>query len=268
MRANLRSDADVVTTATASIVTTAAPRQPALRRDVAMRLAATEYDRFAAQLRALEPADWHRPTSCPDWDVHAMVCHVLGMTEMAASPVEQGRQMHGARKAGGLFIDALTALQMAKHAHRSPAELVARFETIGPKAARGRRRTPSLIRRIRMSDQPIDETGSQTESWRIGYLVDVILTRDPWMHRSDIALATGRAMELTPEHDGVLVADVAAEWAARHGRPCRLHLTGPAGGSWSFGTSGPALELDAVEFCRIVSGRGTGAGLLATRVPF
>src|SRR6185437_2148252 len=123
------------------------------------------------------------------------------------------------------------------------------------------------IRRIRMSDQPVDELGSQTESWRIGYLVDVILTRDTWMHRSDIALATGRAMKLTPEHDGVLVADVAAEWAARHGQPCAVRLTGPAGGSWSFG-SGPTLEVDAVEFCRVVSGRGSGEGLFATRVPF
>ncbi|MGH8890378.1 MAG: maleylpyruvate isomerase family mycothiol-dependent enzyme [Acidothermaceae bacterium] len=257
-----------MTTVTASAATTSVPRRPALRRDVAMRLAATEYDRFTAQLRDLEPADWHRPTACPAWDVHAMACHVLGMAEMAASPVEQVRQMLGARKAGGLFIDALTALQMAKHVDRSPAEVVARFAAVGPKAAKGRRRTPAPIRQLRMSDQPVDETGSQTESWRLGYLVDVILTRDPWMHRFDIALATGRAMELTPEHDGALVADVAAEWAARHGRPCEVHLTGPAGGSWSFGSGGPALELDAVEFCRIVSGRGSGEGLLATRVPF
>ncbi|HEU4912361.1 MAG TPA: hypothetical protein VFV76_10715 [Actinomycetes bacterium] len=53
-----------------------------------------------------------------------------------------------------------------------------------------------------------------TEKWTLGYLTDVILTRDTWMHRSDIAAATGRAMTLTAEHDGVLVADIAAEWAA------------------------------------------------------
>jgi uncharacterized protein (TIGR03083 family) len=233
-----------------------------------MRLAAGEYDRFVAQLRALNDADWHRPTCCADWGVHAMACHVLGMAEMASSPVEQLRQMRGARKAGGLFIDALTASQVAKHVHRSPADVVDRLAVVGPKAAKGRRRTPAPVRAIRMGEQPVEETGSLTEPWTIGYLVDVILTRDTWMHRSDISNATGRAMTLTADHDGVLVADVVAEWAARHGQPYELTLLGPAGGSWQRGSGGPSYELDAVEFCRIVSGRGQGHGLLTARVPF
>ena len=110
--------------------------------------------------------------------------------------------------------------------------------------------------------------GDHPEKWRMSYLLDVILTRDPWMHRVDISRATGRDLVLTPEHDGRLVADVVAEWASRHGRPYRLRLTGPAGGTWSAGTDGPELELDAVEFCRIISGRGTGTGLLTQQVPF
>jgi hypothetical protein len=57
-----------------------------------------------------------------------------------------------------------------------------------------------------------------------------------------------------------------AEWAERHGAPYDLTLTGPAGGRWT-GT-GEAIELDAVEFCRVVSGRGEAAGLLRTQVPF
>jgi len=88
------------------------------------------------------------------------------------------------------------------------------------------------------------------------------------MHRSDIAAATGREMRLTAEHDGVLVADIVTDWASRHGQPCTLTLTGPAGGTWSFGSGGPAYGLDAVEFCRILSRRGEGEGLLATAVPF
>ncbi len=59
-----------------------------------------------------------------------------------------------------------------------------------------------------------------------------------------------------------------AEWAARHGRPHRLRLTGPAGGTWSEGQDGEEIELDAVEFCRVLSGRGTGEGLLGEQVPF
>ena len=241
-------------------------------REVAMRLAAHEYDRFVAQLRTLPPADWSKPTACPAWDVHAMACHVLGMAEFAASVREQARQMLAARRAGGLFIDALTAVQVGKHVARPPEEVVARLAEVAPRAAAGRRRTPSLVRRARLGDQPVDQTGSQTETWTLGYLTDVILTRDTWMHRSDIAAATGREMTLTPEHDGVLIADVVAEWAARHGRACRLTLTGPAGGAWEFpapeGGAAEVHELDAVQFARIASGRGSGTGLLATRVPF
>jgi uncharacterized protein (TIGR03083 family) len=244
-----------------------APRRPVLDRPTAMRLAVTEYERFAEQVRALSPPEWRMPTACPGWDVHAVACHVLGSAEMAASPVEQVKQVVGAKRAGGLFLDALTALQVAKHVHRTPQEVADRLVAVGPRAARGRRRTPRPVRAARIPDQPVDGVG-QMEPWTLGYLVDVILTRDTWMHRSDIATATGREMVLTQAHDGVLVADIAAEWAQRHGRPCTLHLTGPAGGSWTWGSGGEVLELDAVEFCRRLSGRGAGEGLLATRVPF
>jgi len=66
----------------------------------------------------------------------------------------------------------------------------------------------------------------------------------------------------------VIVADVVAEWAARHGQPYTLRLTGPAGGSWTSGDGGPLLETDAIEFCRVLSGRGQASGLLTTQVPF
>lgn len=244
------------------------PRRPTLDHATARRLAAAEYDRFIAQLRQLAPDDWARPTACPAWDIHAMACHVLGMAELAASPREQARQFRAAKHTKGLFLDALTALQVAKHRHRPPAEILARLAAVTPRAAKNRGRTPWLIRQVRMSDQPVDNTGTQTEAWTVGYLTDVILTRDTWMHRSDIAAAAGRALMLTAGHDGILVADVAAEWAQRHGQPCTLTLTGPAGGCRAWGTGGPVYELDAVEFCRIVSGRGSGDGLLAIRVPF
>ena len=42
-----------------------AARRPRIDRDTALRLAATEYDRFAVQLRALGPEEWSRPTDCP-----------------------------------------------------------------------------------------------------------------------------------------------------------------------------------------------------------
>jgi hypothetical protein len=110
--------------------------------------------------------------------------------------------------------------------------------------------------------------GGSLEDWSLGYLIDIILTRDPWMHRMDLAAATGRAPHLTDDHDGVIVADVVAEWAGRHDAAYELRLTGPAGGSWHRGSGGDRLELDAVDFCRILSGRGAGDGLLTVAVPF
>jgi hypothetical protein len=106
------------------------------------------------------------------------------------------------------------------------------------------------------------------ETWRVGYLVDVILTRDTWMHRVDISRATGRPLVLTPEHDGRIVADIVAEWARRHAKPFTLRLEGTAGGSYTTAVAGEEIALDAVEFCRIVSGRAAGAGLLTQGVPF
>jgi uncharacterized protein (TIGR03083 family) len=241
-------------------------RHSELDRPTAMRLAATEYERFAAALDALDESAWHQPTDCPHWDVHAVAGHALGMAEMAASIREGSRQRKAALRSDAVFIDALTGLQVREHAELAPREIVTRFRRVGPRAARARRRTPAFIRRRPM---PVAQAVNGSEElWTLGYLIDTILTRDPWMHRVDISRAAGQPMQLTAEHDGVLVADVVAEWAARHGRPYRLTLTGPAGGSWAVGTDGPQLELDAIEFCRVLSGRGTGSGLLDTEVPF
>jgi uncharacterized protein (TIGR03083 family) len=249
-----------------TITAPSTPRAAVMSRDTAMRLAAAEYQRFIDLLRALGPGDWARPTECPGWDVHAMASHALGMVELAASLREQRRQMKLARRRGGVFLDALTGLQVDEREHMTPEQIIARFAVRAPKAARGRRRTPSFIRRRTMAERQLVD--GIDETWTIGFLVDIILTRDPWMHRGDICRATGADHVLTAGHDGVLVADVAAEWAARHGQSCTLLLTGPAGGSWKTGDGGPLIETDAIEFCRAISGRGHADGLLAVQVPF
>jgi hypothetical protein len=51
-------------------------------------------------------------------------------------------------------------------------------------------------------------------------------------------------------------------------RPFTLELTGPAGDTFVAGTGGEHLRPDAIEFCRILSGRAPGTGLLATPVTF
>jgi hypothetical protein len=52
-------------------------------------------------------------------------------------------------------------------------------------------------------------------------------------------------------------------WPALHAAPDRAH-----GGTWARGEGGPPIETDAVEFCRLLSGRGHADGLLAIQVPF
>lgn len=104
-------------------------------------------------------------------------------------------------------------------------------------------------------------------TWTFGYLFDVILTRDPFLHRVDITRACGGELVATADHEGFIVDDVVRDWAQRHGQPYALELTGPAGGSWGV-EEGERITMDAFEFCRVLSGRSPAAGLLATQVPF
>ena len=101
----------------------------------------------------------------------------------------------------------------------------------------------------------------------VGYLVDLVITRDVWMHRVDITRATGADLVLTPEHDGRLVADMVSDWASTHVDPFVLELAGPAGGTFVRGDVDVPTRIDAVEFIRVVSGRETGDGLLAHPLP-
>jgi uncharacterized protein (TIGR03083 family) len=239
---------------------------PRLERPESTSLAITEAERLVALLSGLGPDGWARPTDCALWDVRAMTGHVLGMAQTFSGLRRFATTMRaGAKAAGdGPMIDGLTAVQVTANAGLDNAELIAQLEATAPVQARWRARR-RLMRRIPMKQQLND---GSVETWKFGYLVDIILTRDSWMHRVDISRATGRPLDLTAAHDGRLVADVVAEWARRHGKPFTLQLTGPAGGSYTVGGGGEELTLDAVEFCRTLSGRMTGTGLLAQEVPF
>ncbi|MEO9223430.1 MAG: maleylpyruvate isomerase family mycothiol-dependent enzyme [Acidimicrobiales bacterium] len=237
-----------------------------LQHREAMVLAETEFGRIVSLLRSLTPEDWARPTVCALWDVRAMATHVLGMAEGQASFRQFAHDFRAASKrTDGLMIDAMTATQVRERTDLTTAAIADRLAVVAPKAVKARRRLPAPVRwGVRMKqDPPYDN-----ERWKFGYLVDVIFTRDTWMHRVDICRATDRPMELTAEHDGRLIADVVAEWARRHGQPFDLTLTGPAGGQWCVGEGEEAIELDALDFCLTVGARAPGAGLLATEVPF
>jgi uncharacterized protein (TIGR03083 family) len=248
--------------------------QPGIKRPTAMRLAQTEYQRVTDAVDALQPEDWTRPTDCTEWDVRQLVAHIAAQAQIISTPLEMVRQMRAAKarqEPGQLLIDALTAFQVEERQHLGPVELRAELHRVAPRAAKGRRRFPGFVRRIRGPGEEV--VNGVPEAWSLGYATDVIFTRDTWMHRLDLARATGRQAVLTTDHDGVIVADVVAEWARRHGQPYQLNLTGPAGGSWSSGADGEEIVMDAVDFCRVISGRpgsdgGQPSGLLTTQVPF
>lgn len=228
--------------------------------------AATENRRFAELARSLDPQDWSKRTDCPAWDVRAMVAHVLGMMELTCSVREFVHVVRAGGKAAGdrPTIDGMTEVQVAERAELTREQLLDRLADAAPRGARSRGRLPWPLRRMPMPA----EVGGVAETWRLGYLFDVILTRDTWMHRIDVCRATGREPVLTADHDGVIVADVVAEWVRRHGLPYKLTLLGQAGGTFEGGEGGQEIVTDAVEFCRILSGRGSGQGLLTQAVPF
>ncbi len=228
--------------------------------------AETETIRFADALAALDDDDWARKTDCTLWTVRDMAGHVLGMTRtFTALPQFVGHMAAGSRAAGERpMIDGLTEVQVKRNASLSPRDVIEQLRELAPKNARWRAKR-KLMRKIPLKQEMSDGT---TETWRLAYLVDTILTRDTWMHRVDLAEATGHPMELTADHDGKLIADVVDEWARRHGKPYHLTLTGPAGGTFSSGSGGEEITIDAVQFCRILSGRAHGDGLLSQEVPF
>lgn len=237
---------------------------PELEHAEAMEIAAREYERMDDLLSSLDEADWTKPTDCERWDVKGIVSHIIGISEALLSVRETIRQTRKARplaKELGLPVfHAQNELQVIERRDHSVDQLRAAYDALVPRMMRRRERFP-IPRFVRLYNVALG-------LFSVAYLLDKILTRDIWMHRVDISRATDRPILLTPDHDGRFVADVVADWAGRHDAAFALHLEGPAGGSWSRGIGGEELYLDAVEFCRIMSGRAEGAGLLATSVPF
>ena len=237
-----------------------------INRPEARRLAEDEFERFAEVTAALTDEEWRMQTDCTAWDVRKMCLHVLGSADAQASVREF---MHQMRRGMPLnkqidshhWVDGMNELQIRERERLSNSELVGELMTVGPKAVKGRWGTPPPMRYLPIPFGP-------PVGWApLKYLLDVGFTRDVWCHRIDICSATGRPMQLTPEHDGRLVADVVAEWASIHGQPFDLILEGPAGGTFAQGSDGEHVEIDAIEFIRILSGRLPGVGVLANPLP-
>lgn len=236
-------------------------------RSETWQLATTECDRVADLLRSLGTDAWARPTDCHRWDVRDIALHLLGTVEAQASPRES---LHQLRRGLPLnreidshhWVDGMNELQLRERGNLTNDEVIARFAAVAPKSVAARRRLPPPP--IRWLPIPM----GPPIGWKpLTYLLRMGFTRDLWMHRVDLARATETNFVSTPDHDGRIVADIVVEWARRHKEPFRLHLSGGAGGTYTQGVGGEELHMEAVEFCRILSGRGTGSGLLRHRLP-
>lgn len=232
-----------------------------LTHSEAIAMARLELDRFLALVTTLSDDDWEKPTACTLWNVRQMLAHVTGAAASYARWAEFKRQnslkvQRPYRVSGLSFLDSLNQIQVDDRASATPGALIDELRTVGPRAIATRERLPGLLRAIRV---PLPELGFVP----IGYLTDLIYTRDMWMHRFDICRATGREMRLTPQHDGritaLVVRDLARKLTPRlRGRAVAYELTGISGGRWSLGENLRPLaiiSMDVLDFHLLASGR-------------
>ena len=240
----------------ATTTTSNARAIPPLTPDQVAEVATAELQASLALLEGLDERDWSRPTDCTGWTVHDLVAHLVGQYQGLASPwVYLRRHRRAHRRYPGLSrLDADNRQQLDELGRHPGPQLAAMLATIGPKAIRARRRIPAFMRRLHVGRMYPEEPLADD---RLGYVLDVLGLRDPWMHRVDLARATSRPLSLGA-HDRQIVAQVIADLGrAWEGPAVRLELTGPAGGRWQLGDGSPVatVRADAVDYLVALSGR-------------
>ncbi|MBI4673883.1 MAG: maleylpyruvate isomerase family mycothiol-dependent enzyme [Chloroflexi bacterium] len=240
-------------------ITNAAQIAP-IARDEVDALALEAWKRLLNTLEGLNADDWNKPTPCTAWTVRDMVAHQAGAYATFSSFAELRRQYFAPVPKGRLAEDSINEIQIADRKHKTNAELVAEIREKGPRTIKNRRRIPFFLRAY----APPRADGYKLT---LGHLLDVIFTRDSWMHRLDLARATNREMKLTRDHDGRIVElvmrDVNILLAPKLGGDALdIELTGIAGGVWRVGNAPTAranLRMDALDFNIYASGRYTYA---------
>jgi hypothetical protein len=173
---------------------------------------------------------------------------------------------------GGDEVAARTALQIADFSDLTPAQMIFRLGMLAPRAVAGRQRRENWFgpdhRAPAYGAPNLGSTGLKLED-----MCNMSLARDVWIHRFEIAEATGRDPSINRDIDDVILGGVVAEWCERHGEAVDLVLTGPLGGHFASGTDGPGIRMDAIDFCRVLAGRpprqpAPQCRLLETLVPF
>lgn len=265
-------------------MTVQSPPQPAAAipqtgRAEAVDVATAQYAALLTLLRVLGDDEWDLLTDCPEWTVRDVVCHVIGALD-DAWPWHSIRHVLVARRRYPQrpLLDGNNQAQLDDRRGWPSGRLVDELARLAPKGIRMRRRTPRPLRRT----TKIPQLMGLPEGATVAYAMDVIYTRDAWMHRVDIARAVGRPLPAATSDGhvvGQVMRDLALTW---HVAPVVLELTGPGGGSWLIGSGEPVatVRTNAVEYARLLSGRtatpaydvdgetGVIAALDSARLPF
>lgn len=235
---------------------------PQTDRGAARRGLEEEYAVLLATVSGLTPEDWRRPTDCTEWTVRDLVAHLAGSAEAGARVSTNLRQfaatVRGAARRDRDPADYMCMFQIAQRARLSDDQVRGDLEHWAPEAPAAIERAPRILRRIRLPRAFGFRPGV-----RLDYQLDVISSRDVWMHRVDLHRATGHAMPET-SHEAEVVAQVVRdldhEWS---GPALDLTLTGRGGGRWRIGEgpAGASVTEDAVAYLRLLSGRSDECGL-------
>lgn len=237
-----------------------------------------EVEALHTLLAELAPEDWNRATASAGWTVRDVVAHLVGQHVESARPWTISGKLRQARRRfpGRTTLDAHNALQIAEYGGLPPGELRRLLARFGPKAVRVRRRAPGFLRRRSFARFFPEEV---LPDLSFAYLFDVLSNRDTWLHRLEIARATGRRF-VTGAHDRGIIAQVVRDLGqAWTGPPIVLDLSGTG---WALGGGDPVavVRTDALDYLWHLSGRegrpaleidgeaGVAAAVLDARVEF
>jgi len=217
-----------------------------------------EIEAWHGLLASLEGTEWQRRTVCDAWDVADIAGHLIGQAEDVIKPWSFPRRFRKGKRVypGVPRFDAHMMVQADEHRGTPPAELRALFDRTWGKATRSISRNPELIRRVTMKVDDIPGF----DRLALGYVWDILLARDLWMHRDDVCQAVGRSFDAGPYAEEIVAqvlydVDDGPFWGERPA--VVLELTGQGGGTYRLGRGEPVgrAAVDAVSYMRTISGR-------------
>lgn len=215
-----------------------------------------EYAALIELVEQFTPDDWHRPTDCEGWTPREIVAHLAGAAESAVRwrKFIKHNAIATARAARGPLqhVDYMCASQIAERQRLNTAQLVADLRNWATQAPQKLRTKPAFVRSLQMP-----ASAGLPQGATMATLFDVINTRDVWLHRIDLARATGRTRSITLAESEVVsqvLRDLDNQWTHE---AVELTLTGPGGGSWQIGEGDPVASVteEAVAYLRLLSGR-------------